>query len=97
MLVAFFSTHPFDRAFFDAANRSRRHDLHYLEARLTPATCVLAQDAPAACAFVNDQLGAEVLERLAAGCTRLIALRSAGFNHVDLKAAGFKDPLLVVS
>src|SRR5687767_5668546 len=87
MLVAFFSTHPFDRAFFDAANRSRRHDLHYLEARLTPATCVLAQDAPAACAFVNDQLGAEVLERLAAGRTRLIALRSAGFNHVDLKAA----------
>jgi D-lactate dehydrogenase len=87
MLVAFFSTHAFDRLFFDSANSSRRHELHYLEARLTPATCVLTLNAPAVCAFVNDQLSDDVLERLAAGRTRLIALRSAGFNHVDLKAA----------
>jgi D-lactate dehydrogenase len=87
MHVAFFSAHAFDRLFFDGANSSRRHELHYLEARLTPATCILALDAPAVCAFVNDQLSADVLERLAAGRTRLIALRSAGFNHVDLKAA----------
>jgi len=87
MLVTFFSTHSFDRAFFDDANRRRGHDLHYLEARLTPATCVLARDAPAVCVFVNDQLGADVLERLASDRTRLIALRSTGFNHVDLKAA----------
>jgi D-lactate dehydrogenase len=87
MRVAFFSTHAFDRLFFDAANRLRQHDLHYVEARLTPATCVLARDAPAVCAFVNDQLTADVLEQLAGGGTRLIALRSAGFNHVDLTAA----------
>lgn len=87
MEIAFFSTHAFDRTFFDGANSSRRHELHYLEARLTPATCVLARNVPAVCAFVNDQLGAQVLERLAGEGTRLIALRSAGFNHVDLKVA----------
>jgi D-lactate dehydrogenase len=87
MRVAFFSAHEFDRQSFDEANLGGRHDLHFLEARLTPATAVLAQGHPAVCAFVNDQLAAPVLEALAAGGTRMIALRSAGFNHVDLTAA----------
>lgn len=87
MRVAFFSTHGFDREFFDAANQRRGHDLHYLEARLAPATCALADGFPAVCAFVNDDLGAGVLGRLRDGGTRLLALRSAGFNHVDLEAA----------
>jgi len=87
MRVAFFNTHQFDRQFFDEANRAAGHDLHYIEARLTAATSALAQDHPAVCAFVNDQLDAAVLTRLAAGGTRLIALRSAGFNHVDLTRA----------
>lgn len=87
MRVAVFSTHTFDRQFFDEANLTRHHDLHYFEARLTPATCALAQDFPVVCAFVNDQLHANVLARLASGRTRMIALRSAGFNHVDLNEA----------
>ena len=87
MRIAFFSTHAFDRQFFDEANHGRGHDLHYLEARLTPATAALARDSPAVCAFVNDQLNASVLDTLAAGGTRLIALRSAGFNHVDVPRA----------
>jgi len=87
MRVAFFSTHAFDRRFFDGANLAAGHDLHYLEARLTPATSALARGCPAVCAFVNDQLDGAVLAALAAGGTRLIALRSAGFNHVDLAAA----------
>jgi D-lactate dehydrogenase len=87
MRVAFFNTHAFDRQFFDEANDRRRHDLHYIEGRLTAATSALAQDHPAVCAFVNDQLDAAVLNRLAAGGTRMIALRSAGFNHVDLARA----------
>jgi D-lactate dehydrogenase len=85
--VAFFSTHPFDRQFFDEANAARGHDIRYLEARLTAATCALAADCPAVCAFVNDQLDRAVLERLWSGGTRMIALRSAGFNHVDLPSA----------
>ena len=95
MRVAVFSTHAFDRLFLDAADRSRRHDLQYFEARLTPATTALARDFPAVCAFVNDQLDAPVLTTIAAGGTRMIALRSAGFNHVDVGSA--RDLGLVVS
>lgn len=87
MRVAVFSAHTYDRQFFDAANLTRRHELHYLEARLSAATCVLAEGYPAVCAFVNDQLDAAALAALARGGTRLVALRSAGFNHVDVTAA----------
>lgn len=87
MRVGIFSTHAFDRQFLDDANVSRRHDLHYLEPRLTPATTALGRDFPVVCAFVNDQLDAPVLTMLVAGGTRMIALRSAGFNHVDVGKA----------
>jgi D-lactate dehydrogenase len=85
--VAVFSTHTFDRQFFDEASLTRQHQLHYLEARLTLATSALAQDFPVVCAFVNDQLDATVLATLWSGGTRMIALRSAGFNHVDVTYA----------
>jgi D-lactate dehydrogenase len=85
--VAFFSTHAFDRESFDEANARYRHDLHYFDARLSLATTVLARGFPAVCAFVNDQLDATVLMALAEGGTRMIALRSAGFNHVDVGKA----------
>ncbi|MEO5741752.1 MAG: 2-hydroxyacid dehydrogenase [Vicinamibacterales bacterium] len=87
MRIAFFSTHGFDREFFDEANRPHAHDIQYLEARLTPATSALAASAPAVCAFVNDDLHEQVLSALHASGVRLIALRSAGFNHVDLPKA----------
>jgi D-lactate dehydrogenase len=87
MRVAVFSTHRYDREFLSEANRSRAHDLQFLEARLTSDTCVLAHGYPAICAFVNDSLDAGVLTKLFEGGTRLVALRSAGFNHVDLAAA----------
>ena len=87
MRVAFFSTRTFDRQFFDEANDTGRHELHYVEARLTPATAALAQGFPAVCAFVNDRLDGAVLNALSSGGTRLIALRSAGFNHVDVERA----------
>ena len=86
MKVAFFSTHQFDRQFFDEVNAGR-HDLRYLEPRLTDETGPLARGCPAVCAFVNDHLDGGVLGVLAAGGTRMIALRSAGFNHVDVEAA----------
>ncbi|CAN5836485.1 2-hydroxyacid dehydrogenase [soil metagenome] len=88
MRVALFSSKPHDRESLNAANARHRHELVFLEPRLTTATAALAAGFPAVAAFVNDQLGADVLEELAAGGTRLIALRSAGFNHVDLDAAG---------
>jgi len=87
MRVAVFSTHEFDRRFFDEANGRHQHRLHYFEARLTPATAALAHGYPAVCAFVNDQLNADVLRALTSGGTKLIALRSAGFNHIDVASA----------
>jgi D-lactate dehydrogenase len=85
--VAVFSTKPYDRQFLSAANQEAGHEMAYFEPRLVPETSPLADGFPAVCAFVNDRLDRQVLETLAAGGTGLIALRSAGFNHVDLRAA----------
>ena len=87
MKVAVFSTKSYDRTFLEAANRAHGHVLFFLEPRLTRETAPLASGYPAVCLFVNDQPNAGVLAELARGGTRLIALRSAGFNHVDLEAA----------
>ena len=87
MKVAVFGTKPYDRRSLDAANASHRHELVFLEPRLTVQTAKLASGCGGVCAFINDELGNATLELLASGGTRLIALRSAGFNHVDLKIA----------
>jgi D-lactate dehydrogenase len=87
MEVAVFSTKPHDRRFLEAANSDGAHRLSFFEARLSTETAKLASGAHAVSAFVNDDLGTDVITLLAEAGTRLIALRSAGFNHVDLKAA----------
>lgn len=87
MDVAVFSTRPYDQKFLDPAAQKHGHAITYFEPRLTQQTAPLAAGFPVVCAFVNDKLDGEVLKQLAAGGTRLIALRSAGFNHVDLVAA----------
>jgi D-lactate dehydrogenase len=71
----------------DLAKGERVHSLTFLEARLGPDTAELGAQFEAVCVFVNDHLTRPVLERLRAGKTRLIALRCAGFNNVDLDAA----------
>ncbi len=87
MRVAVFSAKTYDMTSLTEANASHGHDLVFLEPRLTHVTASLAAGFPGVCAFVADQLGAPVLEELARSGTRLIALRSAGFNHVDLDTA----------
>ncbi len=87
MRVVLFSTRNYERGFFEAANQSRQHEITYLEPRLNQSTAPLAQGYPVVCAFVNDVLDAPTLQILADGGTGLIALRSAGFNHVDLQTA----------
>lgn len=88
MKIAFFSTKPYDRVFFDKANADFGHEITYFETRLTRQTVKLAEGYECACAFVNDQLDASALIALAAQGTRLIALRCAGFNNVDVSSAG---------
>lgn len=87
MKVAVFSTKPYDRSYFEAANANHKHELVFYEPRLVPTTTSLAYDFPAVCVFVQDQLDAAVVSDLAQHGTRLVALRCAGFNNVDLAAA----------
>lgn len=86
MKVAFFSTKNYDRKFFEKANDDE-HDIRYHESRLTAATVTLATGAEAICVFVNDTVDRPVLEALVPDGLKVVALRCAGFNNVDLKAA----------
>lgn len=87
MQVAVFSTKSYERSFLDEAAFACGQSLTYLEPRLTEETASLGFGYPAICAFVNDVLNATVLERLASKGLNYVALRSAGFNHVDLPTA----------
>ena len=87
MRTAVFSSRQYGRQFLTEANEAAEaaHDLAFFEVRLTRDTAALAKGQEAICAFVNDQLDRPVLERLVADGIRLVALRSADFNHVDLE------------
>jgi len=87
MRVAVFSTKPYDRQYLSEANAAFGHDLVFLEPKLDLSTAPLADGFPAVCVFVNDKLDRPLLTQLAATGTRLVALRCAGFNNVDLHAA----------
>jgi D-lactate dehydrogenase len=85
MKIAFFSTQSYDRIYFNRFNKG--HELEFFEAPLNEQTVNLVLNCTAVCAFVNDVLSAAVIEQLAAKGVRLIALRCAGYNNVDLGAA----------
>ena len=87
MRMILFSSRQYDSDTFTEANAAHGYELHFQESHLDSETAVLAQGYEVVCPFVNDNVDAAVLERLHAGGTRMIALRSAGFNHVDLAAA----------
>ena len=95
MKVAVFSTKGYDERYLRRANEGHGHDLTFLEPRLVRDTATLASGHEAVCAFVNDQLDGDVLRTLRDGGTELIALRSAGFNHVDLEAAAELEMTIV--
>jgi D-lactate dehydrogenase len=87
MRVVVFDTHRYDQMALESANAAFGHTLHFIESRLVEDTAMLAAGFPAVCSFVNDRLNRRVLEQLANGGVKIIALRSAGYNHVDLEAA----------
>ncbi len=87
MKVFITDAHAFEREHFCRANEGAGHDLNFYEGRLNANSAAMAQGYPCVCPFVNDSLNAEVLTTLAGNGTRLLALRSAGFNHVDLPTA----------
>jgi len=83
--VAFFSTQPYDRKFFE--NSTDKHEIEFFETRLNRKTVNLVQGFDAVCVFVNDHIEEEVLRNLKEQGVGLVALRCAGFNNVDLNAA----------
>ncbi len=85
--IAFFDTKPYDRAFFTVSNANFGFDLTFFEAKLRPRTAALAAGFDAVCAFVNDELDESVMDALAKSGIQLIAMRCAGYNNVNLKAA----------
>lgn len=85
--IVFFDTKQYDKTGFLKANESFGYDFLFLETRLTAESAWLAKDADAVCAFVNDSINADVISILVENNVRLIALRCAGYNNVDLKAA----------
>jgi len=85
MKVAFFSTQPYDKEYFERYNKE--HELLFFEVQLNEQTVHLANGCDAICAFVNDRLNLAVIKTLAESGIKIIAQRCAGFNNVDLAAA----------
>ncbi|MFC3913680.1 2-hydroxyacid dehydrogenase [Pseudaeromonas sharmana] len=87
MKIAMFSAKAYDRDHFELANAQFGYKVDYFDVRLDLKTCRLAHGYPVVCAFVNDDLGRDVLSELAANGTKVLAMRCAGYNNVDLQAA----------
>ena len=87
MKIAFFNTKTYDRNMFDAINQTYHLEICYYETHLDEHSANLLNNEEIVCAFINDNLNREVLTQLSAQGVKLVALRSAGFNHVDMAAA----------
>lgn len=93
--IAVFDTHSYEQKALEIANLEHAHELVFLEPRLNASTAILARGFPAVCSFVNDRVDEETLMMLAQGGTSIVALRSAGFNHVDIVAAAALEMTVV--
>ncbi|MCB9024782.1 MAG: 2-hydroxyacid dehydrogenase [Bdellovibrionaceae bacterium] len=87
MKIAFFDTHQFDKKAFNKANQNFNLDIQFHETCLNEKTARLAQGTQVVCSFVNDKITDACIKELASYGVRLIALRCAGFNHVDIVSA----------
>ncbi len=87
MKILFFDTHSYEKQSFEQSTFLKHHELTFIETRLTKDTAILALGHDCVCAFVNDKLDESTLRILSTNHIKLIALRSAGFNHVDLPIA----------
>lgn len=86
MKISVFSAHPFEIPYLEKANQNK-HQLQLIHTYLTPDTAKLAEGSSAVALFANDDASGAVLEKLAQYGIKFIALRSAGYNHVDLEKA----------
>lgn len=94
--IAFFGAKPYDIASFDKVNEKYNYDIRYYKGHLNPNNVVLTQDTDVVCIFVNDTADTAVIDAMVDNGVKLLALRCAGFNNVDLKAAKGKLPVVRV-
>ncbi len=94
MKIAFFSTKPYDRIWFEPMGKEYGFDIRFYEVPMQEETITLARGFDAVCIFVNDYVNAEMIQQLYDMKVKAILLRSAGFNHVDVKAA--EDKILIL-
>lgn len=87
MKIAVYSTKNYDRKYFELVNVKYGFDLEFFDFMLNESTAKMAEHCDVVCIFVNDDGSRKVLEKLAALGVKMVALRCAGFNNVDLKAA----------
>ena len=90
--IAFFDTKPYDKIWFDKLNTN--YDIKYIDYKLTPDTAAAARGCKAVVAFVNDDVGSETIDELCSIGVKLVAMRCAGYNNVDIKYA--KDKISIV-
>lgn len=96
MKIAFYSTKPYDRLWFEPMGKDYGFEIHFIEMPCNEDTVFLAKGYDAICVFVNDYINAQMIEQLYEMKVKAILLRSAGFNHVDVKAAEDKITILRV-
>ena len=96
MKVAFYDTKPYDRASFEPLGEANQIRFKFFEDKLTEDTAPLARGCDAVCVFVNDNVNAAVIDLLCDMGIRVLLLRCAGFNNVDLRHASGKLTVLRV-
>ena len=94
--IAFFGAKPYDISSFDQVNKDFNYDIKYYKGHLNKNNQVLTQGTDAVCIFVNDTADAEIIDGLAKNGVKLLALRCAGYNNVDLAAAKGKMKIVRV-
>ena len=86
-VIAFFGTKPYDEKSFNIANELYGFDIRYYKGHLNKNNLILTQGADVVCIFVNDTADKDIIDAMVENGVKLLALRNAGFNNVDLKAA----------
>lgn len=96
MKIAFYSTKPYDRIWFEPLAKEYGFSLHFMEVPCNEETVFMAAGYDAICIFVNDYVNKQMIDKLYDMKVKAILLRSAGYNHVDIKAAEDKIAVLRV-
>jgi len=94
--IAFFDAKPYDRESFDKINQDFNYKISYFKGHLSPETVPLTRDFDAVCVFVHDEVNEKVIDILMRNEVKLIAVRAAGYNNLDLKALHHKIPVVRV-